>query len=117
MTADRASLPRQSATPFVSIAANERWRAGETIPSQAVPGCHGVITTALQASDDPMLAPNWLPWRVGRKVGRTIYAQLGVEPSDDDVLIGTMDTADIAREAVNAHNSLLGRAQEARDGS
>ena len=37
------------------------------------------ITSALQNTPglDPMLAPNWLPWRVGHKVGRTIYAQLG----------------------------------------
>lgn len=46
-------------------------------------------------------------WRVGRKVGRTIYAQC--EPhraSDDDRLIGLMDTADLAAEAVRAHNQL-----------
>lgn len=43
-----------------------------------------------------------LPWRVGRKVGRTIYAQ-----SDDDldgVLIGVMDTDDLAARVVADHN-------------
>lgn len=50
-----------------------------------------------------------LPWRTGRKVGRTIYAQLGPEPSDDDVLIGMMDTPELAAEAVGCHNRLGGR--------
>lgn len=48
-----------------------------------------------------------LPWRVGRKVGRTIYMVVGPEPSDDDVLIGVMDSPEIAGEAVCAHNRLL----------
>jgi hypothetical protein len=50
---------------------------------------------------DPRLT---LPWRRGRKVGRTIYARLGDEPSDADVLIGMLDTPELAREAVDAHN-------------
>jgi hypothetical protein len=41
-------------------------------------------------------------WRVGRKVGRTIYRQVGLEPSDDDVLIGVMDTPELAAKAVAA---------------
>lgn len=45
-----------------------------------------------------------LVWRVGRKVGRTIYAQLGNEPSDNDPLIGVLDTAELADEAVRSHN-------------
>jgi hypothetical protein len=49
-----------------------------------------------------------LPWRVGRKVGRTIYQQVGPEPSDDDVLIGVMDTSDLAWQAVAAHNFRIG---------
>lgn len=35
-------------------------------------------------------------WRPGRKVGRTIYRQVGDDPSDDDVLIGVMDTTEDA---------------------
>jgi hypothetical protein len=31
-------------------------------------------------------------WRTGRKVGRTIYAQIGDQPSDHDPLLGLMDT-------------------------
>ena len=46
-------------------------------------------------------------WRTGRKVGRTIYAQLGDKPSDDDLLIGTLDTKELAKEAVRAHNVTL----------
>jgi hypothetical protein len=48
-----------------------------------------------------------LIWRTGRKVGRTIYAQLGKVPSDADPLIGVMDTRALAHEAVEAHNRLL----------
>lgn len=47
------------------------------------------------------------PWRNGRKVGRTIYAQMGPEPSDDDPLIGVMDTRVLAADAVCAHNAVL----------
>jgi hypothetical protein len=48
-------------------------------------------------------------WRTGRKVGRTIYAQLGDKPSDDDPLIGVFDTAGLATAAVTAHNEALKR--------
>ena len=53
-------------------------------------------------------SPLLLSWRTGRKVGRTIYAQLGPEPSDDDVLIGMMDTPELAAEACAAHNRGMG---------
>jgi len=43
-------------------------------------------------------------WRVGRKVGRTIYVQAGDEPSDNDQLIGVMDSPELAQAAVNAVN-------------
>lgn len=46
-------------------------------------------------------------WRVGRKVGRTIYAQLGEDPSYDDPLIGMMDTKVLAQIAVAAHNTWI----------
>lgn len=48
-------------------------------------------------------------WRTGRKVGRTIYAQLHPEASDEDELIGVMDTDSLAAEAVESHNSHLDR--------
>lgn len=43
-------------------------------------------------------------WRVGRKVGRTIYQQTGPEPDDTDPLIGVMDTPELAALAVEAVN-------------
>lgn len=47
------------------------------------------------------------PWRVGRKVGRTIYAQLGPEPADGDPLIGVMDSRRLAAAAVQGHNETI----------
>jgi hypothetical protein len=49
-----------------------------------------------------------LPWRTGRKIGRTLYAVTGPEASDDDVLIGMMDTPELAAEACAAHNRGIG---------
>ncbi len=47
------------------------------------------------------------PWRVGRRVARNVYAQVGADPSDDDLLIGQFDTGQLAREAVYRHNDAL----------
>jgi ATP-dependent Clp protease ATP-binding subunit ClpC len=50
-----------------------------------------------------------LPWRAGTHNGRTLYA---VTPDGDhysDVQIGTMDTFELAAEAVAAHNDRLAR--------
>lgn len=44
------------------------------------------------------------PWRTRRKVGRTIYQQVGSEPSDDNMLIGVMNTPELAYEVVTARN-------------
>ena len=46
--------------------------------------------------------------RVGRKVGRTIYEQYGPEPTDDDPLIGVMDTPELAAEVVKSVNRKRG---------
>lgn len=54
--------------------------------------------------------PTTQPWRTGRKVGRTIYAQPGEHPDDNDPLIGVMDTPALAHEAVTAHNAHLEQA-------
>jgi hypothetical protein len=54
-------------------------------------------------------------FRVGRKLGRTIYFQYGPEPSDDDTLIGMMDSADVARAicvAMNQASKVEGLEQE-----
>lgn len=45
-------------------------------------------------------------WRVGRKVGRTIYLQIGDSPDDTDQLIGVMDTRGLAALAVAAPDLL-----------
>ena len=44
------------------------------------------------------------PWRTGRTVHRNIYAVIGLEPSDADILVGQMDTGELAEDAVRAHN-------------
>jgi hypothetical protein len=44
-------------------------------------------------------------YRTGRKVGRTIYHQVGPEPSDDDELVGLMDTPVLAALFVWAVNN------------
>lgn len=48
-------------------------------------------------------------WRTGRHVGRTVYAQAGPEPSDADLLIGVMDTPELAAEACEGRNRLAAR--------
>lgn len=57
------------------------------------------------APQDPVVLIRW-PWRVGRTVGRTIYA---TPPGDEDgVLIGLFDTPDLAAAACRAHNLTIG---------
>lgn len=46
--------------------------------------------------------------RVGRKVGRTLYLQIGNEPSDDDELIGIVDTVMLAKAICLAFNGYYG---------
>lgn len=60
---------------------------------------------------DPQPAPDpmSLPWRVGSHVGRTVYAQAGNEASKTDVLIGVMDTPELAARACEGHNHMLWR--------
>jgi hypothetical protein len=43
-------------------------------------------------------------YRTGRRQPRTIYQQLGNEPSDTDPMVGSMDTAELAAFAVAAMN-------------
>jgi len=54
------------------------------------------------------------PWRVGGSVGRTLYAVLRGDiheqaRDDDAVMIGTLDTEQLARAAALAHNDWLKR--------
>lgn len=48
-----------------------------------------------------------LPWRVGRKLFRTVYAQIGDEPSDDDIFLGIFDSAEVALAVAEQHNFYL----------
>ena len=48
-------------------------------------------------------------WRIGRSLGRTVYAQLGTEPSKADVLVGLMETKAPAEDVVAQHNEAQGR--------
>lgn len=51
-------------------------------------------------------------WRTGTSLGRTIYAQIGPEPSKTDVLLGMMDTRELAELVVAEHNRGLDAATE-----
>jgi hypothetical protein len=62
---------------------------------------------SLMTTDVPNSEYEKCVWRTGRKVGRTIYAQLSGIPKDDDPLIGVFDTIELAKAAVEAHNSLM----------
>src|SRR3954465_9557242 len=46
-------------------------------------------------------------WRPGRKVGRTIYAQLFPTPSDNDILLGMVDFPDLAEHICDLHNKFI----------
>lgn len=50
--------------------------------------------------------------RQGRKVGRTLYTQFGPDPSDDDQLVGLVDTEELAAAICEAFNG--GRNQAMR---
>lgn len=45
-------------------------------------------------------------WRVGWHLGRTIYRQIGDEPSDEDDFLGIMDTRALAEQVVTEHNAV-----------
>lgn len=49
------------------------------------------------------------PWRIGRSLGRTVYAQVGDEPSKRDIFLGIMETEALARAVVHEHNRTMGR--------
>jgi hypothetical protein len=52
-------------------------------------------------------------WRTGRKVGRTIYIQrLSEQPTDEDHLIGVMDTPELAALVVASVNEALNRLEQ-----
>jgi hypothetical protein len=47
--------------------------------------------------------------RPGRRVGRTLYSQLGDDPSDSDELVGTLDTIALATFAAAFSPSVVRR--------
>ncbi len=52
-------------------------------------------------------------WRTGRHNGRVIYLQPGPGPDrDTDVMIGAMDTAELARRVCEAVNAYLAEPPE-----
>lgn len=60
------------------------------------------------AVTDPVALEATWPWRVGQSVGRTLYAcPPGSSYRDGEVLIGLMDSPELAQEAVTAHNQRL----------
>jgi hypothetical protein len=59
-------------------------------------------------------------WRVGRSVGRTIYAiayYMGDDGDEHEMswLIGLMDTPELAQAAVEAHNAAVAAAKNQED--
>lgn len=46
-------------------------------------------------------------WRTDRRNPRVVYAVIGDEASDDDVMIGSLDTGGLAQRAVDDHNYTL----------
>ena len=55
-------------------------------------------------------------WRTGASVRRTVFAVVGVVPGPGDVLIGMLDTAELAVAGVTAHNDQVRRALHERVG-
>lgn len=46
-------------------------------------------------------------WRQGRRVGRCIHAMTAPVPSEEDVLIGVMDSPHLSQHIVEIHNAAL----------
>lgn len=53
---------------------------------------------------------NRMQWRVGTKVRRTIYAVIPGKDHEDHILLGLMDTPQLATEVVGSHNRMLNTA-------
>lgn len=47
------------------------------------------------------------PWRVGRTLGRTVYARTGGDDYKADTEFGMLDTREIAARACADHNAML----------
>lgn len=76
--------------------------------SSMPPAADGGDARERHSSQSPALEATW-PWRVGEHVGRTIYAcPPGSSYRNGEVLIGLMDSPELAKEAVEAHNFVVG---------
>ena len=61
----------------------------------------GALPQIFMAGFDPRQSE----WRAGRKLGRTIYAQT---PGGADVLVGMVESRELAEHIVAAHNQFIG---------
>lgn len=58
------------------------------------------------------IKPEQRLWRTDLRLGRSIYALLSNdpdEPSEQDPLIGVMESTSLAEDVVNTHNAVLQR--------
>jgi hypothetical protein len=58
-------------------------------------------------SDRDMTDLTALPWRVGRTLGRTVYARTGGDDWKADTPVGMLDTRELAEAACADHNAVL----------
>lgn len=101
--------------PLGRAALRALWRTGRhalitVVAAQLEPPRPPRLVSAQAAVDRPV--GGMPPWRVGRKVGRTVY-------DADDVLIGVMDSPLLAGwvvEAVNTWHNLAVDATATREG-
>lgn len=58
----------------------------------------------------PLKDPDQRLWRTDFKVGRNVYALLSndvTQPSQQDPLVGVMETSDLAENVVDTHNRAI----------
>lgn len=73
-----------------------------------------MVTDALQDQGLGESAPQWLLWYLN---GSDIYAQLDATPNiNKDLLIGSMQTRELAEEVVGSHNQILKHVQRSEFG-
>jgi len=66
------------------------------------------MTTDTETSPSPTTDLTAVPWRVGRRKGRNMYAITG-DDWEAHPDIGKLDTPELAAEACAAHNEALAR--------
>lgn len=53
-------------------------------------------------------------WRVGRKLGRTLYAETGGDDRAADTVLGMLDSTELAEHIVTLHNTFWSRERDAQ---